>query len=98
MDNKSLTHTRRKCQYHIVFISKYKGIIWKGERRYKGNHRYIMQIRYKGVEIIARTVCTNHVHLSIVIPPKIRISGFMGDLKGKSTMMLHGRHSELQSK
>lgn len=53
MDNKSLTHTRRKCQYHIVFISKYKGIIWKGERRYKGNHRYIMQIRYKGVEIIA---------------------------------------------
>ncbi|WP_268878682.1 transposase [Anaerovibrio slackiae] len=24
MDNKSLSHTRWKCQYHIVFIPKYR--------------------------------------------------------------------------
>ena len=24
MDNRSLSHTRWKCQYHIVFISKYR--------------------------------------------------------------------------
>ncbi len=54
--------------------------------------------RYKGVEIIAGAVCTNHVYLSIVIPSKIGISSFMVYLKGESTMMLHGSHSELRSK
>ena len=30
MDNKSLSHVRWKCQYHIVFIPKYnkEGIVW----------------------------------------------------------------------
>ncbi len=40
----------------------------------------------------------DHIHLSVAIPPKISISNFMGYLKGKSTLMLYARHSELQSK
>ena len=28
MDNKSLSHTRWKCQYHIVFIPKYRKILY----------------------------------------------------------------------
>ena len=39
-----------------------------------------------------------HVHLSVAIPPQISISSFMGDLKGKSTLMIYDRHPELQSK
>ncbi|MCI8752898.1 MAG: hypothetical protein HFH66_16425 [Lachnospiraceae bacterium] len=58
----------------------------------------IRNLKYKSVEIIAGAVCTNHVYLSIVIPLKIGISSFIVYLKRKSTMMLHGRHSELQSK
>ena len=54
--------------------------------------------KYKDVDIIAGVVCVDHVHLSLAIPPKISISDFMGYLKGKSTLMLYARHSELQSK
>ena len=54
--------------------------------------------QYKNVEIIAGAVCVDHVHLSVAIPPKISISNFMGDLKGKSTLMIYDRHPELQSK
>jgi len=54
--------------------------------------------RYKGVEIIAGAVCTDHVHLNVAVPPKISISNFMGYLKGKSTLMIYDRHPELQSK
>ncbi|MCC2878230.1 transposase [Lachnoclostridium pacaense] len=50
------------------------------------------------MEIIAGAVCINHVHLSVAIAPKISISNFMGNLKGKSTLMLYDRHPELQSK
>ena len=39
-----------------------------------------------------------YVHLSVAIPPKLRVSDFMGYLKGKSTLMIYDRHPELQSK
>ena len=50
------------------------------------------------MDIIAGAVCKDHVHLSVVIPPKESISDFMGYLKGKSTLMIYDRHPELQSK
>lgn len=53
---------------------------------------------YKNVEITAGELCVAHVHLSIAIPPKISISCFIGDLKGKSTLIIYNRHPELQSK
>ena len=33
MDNRSLSHTRWKCQYHIVFIPKYRKRILYGRLR-----------------------------------------------------------------
>ena len=42
-------------------------------------------------------MCVDHVHICVSIPPKISISNFMGYLKGKSTLMVYGRHPEQQS-
>ena len=86
MDNKSLSHTRWKCQYHIVFIPKYRKKVLYGK------------VREDVREIIAGAVCIDHVHLIVAIPPKLSVSDFMGYLKGKSTLMLYDRHPELQSK
>ena len=98
MDNKSLSHTKWKCQYHIVFIPKYRKKILYG--RVKNDVRKIISTlcKYKDVDIIAGAVCVDHIHLSVAIPPKISIANFMGYLKGKSTLMLYDRHPELQSK
>ena len=95
MDNKSLSHTRWKCQYHIVFMLKYRKKVLYGKVRY-----YTMEIisvfcKYKNVEIIAGMVCIDNVHLSVAIPPKPSVSNFMGYLKGKSTLMFYDRHLEL---
>lgn len=54
--------------------------------------------KYKDVEIIAGAVCPDHVHLSVAIPPKMSISSFMGYHKGKSTLMIYDKHSQMQSK
>ena len=51
--------------------------------------------KYKKVEIIAGAVCEDHVHLCLSIPPKYRVSEFMGYLKGKSALMVYDRHPEL---
>ncbi len=98
MDNKSLSHTKWKCQYHIVFIPKYRKKQLYGQIKVDVRGIISTLCKYKDVEIIAGAVCEEHVHLSVAIPPKISISSFMGYLKGKSTLMIYGRHPELQSK
>ena len=98
MDSKSLSHTRWKCQYHIVFIPKYRKKVLFGKIR--NDVREIIQAlcRYKSIEIISGAVCLDHVHLCVSIPPKMKVSDFMGYLKGKSTLMLYDRHPELGNK
>ncbi len=98
MDKKSLSHTKWKCQYHIVFIPKYRKKQLYGQIKVDVRGIISTLCKYKDVEIIAGAVCEEHVHLSVAIPPKISISSFMGYLKGKSTLMIYGRHPELQSK
>ena len=98
MDNKSLSHTKWKCQYHKVFIPKYRKKVLYGQLMQDVREIIGTLCKYKDVEIIAGAVCTDHVHLSVSIPPKMSISSFMGYLKGKSTLMIYDRHPELQSK
>ena len=85
-------------QYHIVFIPKYQKKVLYGKIRADVIEILSMLCKYKNVEIIARAVCSNHVHLSVAIPPKLSISNFMGYLKEKGTLMLYNRQPELQSK
>ena len=98
MDDQSLSHTRWKCQYHIVFIPKYRRKVMYGKVR--GDIREIIKIlcRYKKVEIVEGAVCLDHVHICVSIPPKIAISEFMGYLKEKSALMIFDKHPELGNK
>lgn len=98
MDNLSLSHTKYRCQYHIVFILKYRKKVLYGRLRQDVREIITELCKYKGVTIISGAVCIDHVHLSVSIPPKMSISNFMGYLKGKSTLMLYDRHPDLQSK
>lgn len=78
MDNQSLLHVRWKCQYHIVFIPKYRKKVLYG--KVKEDVREILSTlcKYKGVDIIAGAVCVDHVHLSVAIPPKLSVASSMG--------------------
>ena len=98
MDNKSLSHTKWNCQYHIVFIPKYRKKSLYGQVRADVREIIKTLCKYKGVEIVGGAVQIDHVHLCVSIPPKISISTFMGYLKGKSTLMIYDRHPNLQSK
>lgn len=40
----------------------------------------------------------NHVHMLVSILPKISVPSFMGDLKGKSALMMFDRHANLKYK
>ena len=98
MNSLSLSHTRWKCQYHIVFIPKYRRKAMWGQVRAEIREIIKKLCKFKGVDIIDGAVCIDHVHLCVSIPPKLSVSDFMGYLKGKSALMIFDMHPELASK
>ena len=97
-DVKSLTHTKWNCKYHIVFAPKYRRKVFYEEKRLEIGAILRELCRWKGVEIIEGEVCPDHVHMLISIPPKMSVSGFMGFLKGKSSLMIYQRWGNMKFK
>ena len=52
----------------------------------------------KEIEILEATLCKDHVHMLVSIPPKHSVSSIMGYLKGKSALMIFDRHANLKYK
>ena len=98
MDSSSLAHCKWECQYHIVFIPKYRKKKLYGVVRDDVREIIRTLCKYKKVEIVAGAVCADHVHLCVAIPPKLSISDFVGYLKGKSALMIYDKHPEMESK
>ena len=98
MDSSSLAHCKWECQYHIVFIPKYRKNKLYGVVRDDVREIIRTLCKYKGVEIVAGAVCSDHVHLCVSIPPKLSVSDFVGYLKGKSALMIYDKHPEMESK
>ncbi len=82
----SLAHTTRNCKYHILFTPKYRRKVFFGQKRLEIGAILRSLCEWKEVEIIEAEVCPDHVHMLVSIPPKISVSGFMGYLKGKSSI------------
>ena len=97
-DNNSLAHTTWNCKYHIVFAPKYRRRIFYDE--YKREIGKILRelCEWKGIKIVEAEVCPNHIHMLVEIPPKMSVAGFMGFLKGKSSLLIHERHGNLKYK
>ena len=94
----SLAHTKWMCKYHIVFTPKYRRKVIYNQRRKDIGEILRTLCRYKGVEIIEGHLMSDHVHMLVMIPPKLSVSSFMGYLKGKSALMIFDRHANLKYK
>lgn len=97
-DDQSLSHTRWNCKYHIVFTPKYRRKVVYGQLRKDVGKilRRLCEMKY--VEIIEAHAMPDHIHMLVRIPPKLSISRFMGDLKGKSAVLIHEQHANLKYK
>ena len=93
-----LSYTKWMCKYHIVFTPKYrrKAIYYKVRSDLIDIIRHLCQ--YKGVEIIEGHMMPDHVHMLVLISPKLAISDFMGYLKSKSALMIFANHANLKYK
>ena len=48
------------------------------------------------VEIVEGTMCPDHIHMSLRIPPRLSVAYVMGYLKGKSALKLFDENPELR--
>ena len=94
----SPAHTKRMCRYRIVPCPKHgRKAIYNQYREDLG--MILRQLcQWKGVEIIEGHLMPDHVHMLVSIPPKISVPGFMGYLKGKSSLLMFDKHANLKHK
>ena len=97
-DVHTLSHTTWNCKYHIVFAPKYRRKVFYGEKRLEIGAILRELCEGKGVKIITAEVCPDHVHMLVEIPPKMTVSGFMGFLKGKSSIMIYQKWGNMKYK
>ena len=94
----SLSHTKWNCKYHIVFAPKYRRKIFYGKKRAEIGKILRDICDWQDVKIIEAEVCPDHIHMFVSIPPKLSVSKFMGILKGKSSLIIFQRWSNLKYK
>ena len=97
-DINSLSHSKWRCKYHIVFAPKYRRrVIYKEIKTDIG--KILRKLcEQKHVEIIEAELCPDHVHMLVSIPPNLSVAQFVGYLKGKSSLMIFDRHANLKYK
>ena len=84
----SLSHTRWKCKYHIVFAPKFRRQIIYGQIKSDIGRILRTLCEQKKVEIHEAEACSDHIHMLVSIPPNLSVSQFVGYLKGKSSLMI----------
>ena len=97
-DVKSLSHSKFRCKYHIVFAPKYRRqVIYRKIKADVGKILRELSER-KGVEVIEAEACPEHIHMLVSIPPHISVATYMGYVKSKSSLMIFDKHANLKYK
>ena len=97
-DINSLSHSKWRCKYHIVFAPKYRRQAIYGKIKQDIGKILRQLSENKGVEILEAELCKDHVHMLVSMPPNLSVAQFVGYLKGKSSLMIFDRHANLKYK
>jgi len=93
-----LSHVLWSCQYHIVWVPKYRYRVLKGtvaEEVFKCIHVFTGRL---GCEVVELNVQPDHVHLLVKIIPKVSISEFMGAIKGRTAIRIFKKYPYLRER
>ena len=73
-----------------------RGRSMPGSHSYAGE--YPMKLDTATLGGILTSICPDHIHMLVSIPPKVAVSSFMGYLKGKSSVLIYEKFGELKYK
>ena len=93
-----LSHVVYRCDYHIVFVPKYRFRVLTGAIGEMVERDIRVLAGWREVEVKELSVRPDHVHLVCSIPPKVAVSKFMGLLKGKLAIKLFKSYPKMRQK
>ena len=89
------SHTVYDLKYHIVWITKYRKPILRGDIAERARELIREICKAKDVEIIKGHISANHVHIFVSVPPHISVSQLVQFLKGKSSRKMLAEYKRL---
>ena len=92
--DRSLSHSRWECKYHVVFIPKYRKKAIFGQLRKELGDVLKRLAEQKESAIEEGHLMPDHVHMMISIPPKYAVSQVVGYIKGKSAIHIARHYAE----
>ena len=95
---RKLSQTIWHCQYHIVWVPKYRFRVLKGPVAEEVESCVQMFSDQLGCEIIEMNIQADHVHLLVMVPPKVSVSGFVGTVKGRTAIRVLNKFRKLKEK
>ena len=86
------------CHYHIVWVPKYRYRVLTGAVAAEVNRCIRSFSDRKDCKIVEVNVQIDHVHLLVMIPPKIAISDYVGMIKGRTAIRVFNKFRHLKDK
>ena len=83
---RKLSQTICHCQYHVVWVPKYRLRILTGDVAAevdRCNRAFSERLEAAVVEL---NIQADHVHLQTMIPPKVSVSDYVGTIKGRTAI------------
>jgi putative transposase len=95
---RKLAQTIWFCQYHVVWVPKYRFRILRGKVAEEVETCIRGFSEQQGCEVREINVQMDHVHLLSLVPPKVSISGYVGTLKGRTAIRIFNKFRKLKEK
>ena len=93
-----LSHVLWHCQYHVVWVPKYRYRVLNGRVAFELGKSIRVYSERLGCELVELNIQSDHVHLLIKVPPKVSISSLMGTIKGKTALQVFRQFPYLKEK
>lgn len=89
-------HTTYRCEFHFVWTPKYRFKVLVGSVKIRLKEVLYNLCNWNEIILIEGSICDDHVHLYLSVPPKLSASYVMKLLKGKSAEILMREFPQLR--
>jgi len=95
MSYRKTAHSVYDLKYHIVWITKYRKPVLRGEIALRVRELVRQTCATLDVQILSGHVSADHVHLLVSVPPSLAVSDLVKRLKGRSSRKMLEEFGEL---
>ena len=96
MDYRKSSHTVYDLKYHVVWITKYRKPVLRGQIALRLRELIRQTCEANDIYIEKGHIANDHVHLLVSVPPHVSVSDMMQWLKGRSARKMLQEFNELR--